>query len=75
MLLSLSLSESGVDADSDDRDGRDIEIDFDDRSRTQCVDGWQCGACGLSGVDRDPPRMKAVPLEVTCSGYVQGKLP
>lgn len=43
---------------------------------TQCVDGWQCGACGLSGVEREPvPRMNAVPLEVTCSGYVQGKLP
>lgn len=34
MLLSLSLRESGVEADSDDRDGRDIEMDFDDRSRT-----------------------------------------
>lgn len=42
---------------------------------TQCVDGWQCGACGLSGVERDPPRKNAVPLEATCSGYVQGKLP
>lgn len=34
MLLSQSLSESGVEADSDDRDGRDIEIDLDERSRT-----------------------------------------
>ena len=32
--LSLSLSESGVDADSDERDGRDMEIDFAERSRT-----------------------------------------
>lgn len=34
MLLSQSLSESGVEAESDDRDGRDIEIDLDERSRT-----------------------------------------
>lgn len=33
-LLSLSLSESGVDADSDDRDGRDIATERDDLSRT-----------------------------------------
>lgn len=32
--LSLSLSESGVEADSDEREGRDIEIDFAERSRT-----------------------------------------
>lgn len=36
MLLSLSLSESGVDADKEDRDGRDIAIDLDERSRT-CI--------------------------------------
>lgn len=34
MLLSLSLKESGVDADSEDRDGRDMAIDLDERSRT-----------------------------------------
>lgn len=34
ILLSLSLSESGVDADKEDRDGRDIAIDLDERSRT-----------------------------------------
>lgn len=30
----MSLSESGVEADSDEREGRDIEIDFAERSRT-----------------------------------------
>lgn len=34
ILLSLSLNESGVEADKEDRDGRDIAIDLDDRSRT-----------------------------------------
>lgn len=34
ILLSLSLSESGVDAESDERDGRDIAMDLDERSRT-----------------------------------------
>lgn len=33
-LPSLSLNESGVDADNDDLDGRDIAIDFTERSRT-----------------------------------------
>lgn len=33
-LLSLSLSESGVDADNDDRDGRDMATDRWDFSRT-----------------------------------------
>lgn len=31
---SLSLRESGVDADNDDRDGRDMAMDLDERSRT-----------------------------------------
>lgn len=34
MLLSLSLNESGVEADNEDRDGRDMAIDLDERSRT-----------------------------------------
>lgn len=42
---------------------------------TQCDAGWQCGAWGLKGVDRLPPRMKAVPNDETWSGYVQGKSP
>lgn len=36
-LLSLSLNESGVEADNDDRDGRDIAIERDERSRTYFV--------------------------------------
>lgn len=42
---------------------------------TQCVVGWQCGACGLNGVDRLPPRINAVPYDVTCNGYVHGRSP
>lgn len=34
MLLSLSLSESGVEADNDDLDGRDIATERTERSRT-----------------------------------------
>jgi hypothetical protein len=34
MLLSLSLNESGVEADNEDRDGRDMAMDRDERSRT-----------------------------------------
>jgi hypothetical protein len=34
MLLSLSLNESGVEADNEDRDGRDMAMDLDERSRT-----------------------------------------
>lgn len=33
-LLSLSLNESGVEADNEDRDGRDMAMDRDERSRT-----------------------------------------
>lgn len=33
-LLSLSLNESGVEADNEDRDGRDMAMDLDERSRT-----------------------------------------
>jgi hypothetical protein len=33
-FCSLSLNESGVDAERDDRDGRDIAMDRDERSRT-----------------------------------------
>ena len=36
---SLSLNESGVDADKDDRDGRDIAMDLDERSRNWW---WSC---------------------------------
>lgn len=42
---------------------------------TQCVAGWQWGACGLRGVERLPPRIKAVPNDETWSGYVHGKSP
>lgn len=33
-LLSLSLNESGVEADNEDRDGRDMAMDLEERSRT-----------------------------------------
>lgn len=42
------------------------------RQLTQCVDGWQCGACGLSGVEREPPRINAVPPAPIWSGYAHG---
>lgn len=43
MLLSLSLNESGVEADNDDRDGRDMAMDLDERSRT-CHSNVECKA-------------------------------
>lgn len=46
-----------------------------EKKLTQCDDGWQCGAWGLNGVERLPPRIKAVPNDETWSGYVQGKSP
>lgn len=67
MLLSLSLSESGVDADKDDRDGRDIEIDFDDRSRTFTI-----GPCVGMGepvcVEPEPaePDMRGLNAAIDC---------
>lgn len=39
-LLSLSLSESGVEADNDDRDGRDMATDRADLSRTLVIGPW-----------------------------------
>lgn len=59
-LLSLSLSESGVEAECDDRVGRDMATDRCERSRTQCTEGWQCGAWGLRGDDL-VPRIKIDP--------------
>lgn len=41
MLLSLSLNESGVEADNEDRDGRDMAMDLDERSRT-CHSNVEC---------------------------------
>lgn len=39
LLLSLSLSESGVEADSEERDGRDMATERCERSRT-CMQIW-----------------------------------
>jgi len=39
-LLSLSLNESGVEADNEDRDGRDMAMDLDERSRTLIIGPW-----------------------------------
>lgn len=66
MLLSLSLSESGVDADSDERDGRDIEIDFDDRSRTFTIGPWV--GMGEPVFDPEPaePDMRGLNAAIDC---------